>query len=245
MALQLKKKAPKAKKEPAIKKKKKQSFDFKAFQNSLNSLNKDNYGSAPLPVRIFLVAAIIAFVLAMSWFLLINKKLEEIKGEEAQQETLLNEYRDRESKARHLDEYVAQVEQMQSDFVELLNQLPKDKEVSKLLDGINMVGNGSGIRFQDISTPDEVEQEFFIEQPIVITAIGEYHQFGDFVTGISTLPRIITMHDFEIKNQQPSLDVMPQLQLVLQTKTYRSKEIAEEEVKAGAKANDNAAGGTQ
>lgn len=241
MALQLKKKAPKAKKEPAVKKKKKQSFDFKAFQNSLNSLNKDNYGSAPLPVRIFLIIAIMALILVMSWFLLIDKKREEIRGEEALQESLLNDYRDRESKARHLDEYVAQVEQMQNDFVELLNQLPKEKEVSKLLDGINMVGNGSGIRFQDISTPDEVEQEFFVEQPIVITAIGEYHQFGDFVTGISTLPRIITMHDFEIKNQQPSLDVMPQLQLVLETKTYRSKDNTEE----GAKAENKPAGGSK
>lgn len=241
MALQMKKKAPKAKKEPAVKKKKKQSFDLKAFQNSLNSLNKDNYGSAPLPVRIFLIIAIMAFILVMSWVLLVNKKLDEIKAEEAQQEVLLNDYKDRESKARHLDEYVAQVEQMQNDFVELLSQLPKEKEVSKLLDGINMVGNGSGIRFQDISTPDEVEQEFFVEQPIMITAIGEYHQFGDFVTGISTLPRIITMHDFEIKNQQPSLDVMPQLQLVLQTKTYRSKDSLEEE----AQTDNKSAGGAK
>jgi len=85
------------------------------------------------------------------------------------------------------------------------------------------VGSGSGVRFQDISVQAEVEQEFFIEQPIQIIGLGDYHQFGSFVSGIAALPRIITMHDFEIKNPQPSLDRMPELQLVLQTKTYRSK----------------------
>lgn len=230
-----KKKPQKPQKAPAVaKKKKKQSFDFKAFQNSLNSLNKDNYGSAPLPVRLFLIVAIVAFLLAVSWFMLISNKLEEIKIAEDQQTALLNDYKDKESKARHLDEYVAQVEQMEVEFAELLNQLPKDKQVSDLIDGISMVGSGSGIRFQDISTPHEVEKEFFYEQPINITAIGEYHQFGDFITGVATLPRIITMHNFEIKNQKPSLDVMPQLQLVLNTKTYRSKEA--EEVSANANA---------
>lgn len=225
-----KKKPQRVKKSPVVKKKK-QSFDFKAFQNSLNSLNKDNYGSAPLAVRIFLVVALVAFILAMAWFLLISKKLDEIKSAEAQQVTLLEQYKERESKARHLDAYKAQVQQMEVEFVELLNQLPKDTRVSELIQGINMVGSGSGIRFQDISVEAEVEQEFFIEQPIKITAVGEYHQFGDFMTGISTLPRIITMHNFELKNQKPSLDVMPELQLVLNTKTYRSKELAEEEAK--------------
>lgn len=229
-----KKKPQKTQKAPAVaKKKKKQSFDFKAFQNSLNSLNKDNYGSAPLPVRLFLIVAIVAFLLALSWFMLISNKLEEIKIAEGQQTALLNDYKDKESKARHLDEYVAQVEQMEVEFAELLNQLPKDKQVSDLIDGISMVGSGSGIRFQDISTPHEVEKEFFYEQPINITAIGEYHQFGDFITGVATLPRIITMHNFEIKNQKPSLDVMPQLQLVLNTKTYRSKEADEGNANAG------------
>lgn len=54
------------------------------------------------------------------------------------------------------------------------------------------------------------------------------------MSGVAALPRIITMHDFEVKNQQPSLSVMPQLQMVLQTKTYRSKEAVEENAEASA-----------
>lgn len=206
-------------------KKKKQSFDFKKFQAEINSLNGQNYGSAPMAVKIFILIVIFALVLIMSWFLLISKKIDEIKSAEAHQVTLLDTYKEKQSKARHLAEYEKQVEQMKVDFAELLNQLPKDTRVPELVDGINMQGNNSGIRFQDISVQPEVSQEFFIEQPIQIIGLGEYHQFGAFISGIAQLPRIITMHDFEIKNPQPSLDVMPELQLVLQTKTYRAKEV--------------------
>lgn len=221
-----------ATKSKAVVAKKKQSFDFKAFSNSLNSLNKDNYGSAPAPVKAFIIAMMVLAILALAWFLLAKPKLEEIKAAEAQQESLLEQYKEKEAKARHLQEYKDQVEQMRLDFSELLNQLPKDTRVSELIEGINMIGSGSGIRFKDISVTEEVEQEFFIEQPINIKAVGEYHQFGNFVTGIAALPRIITMHNFEVKNTQPSLDKMPELELVLSTKTYRSKEVAEETTEA-------------
>lgn len=232
MKLTKKKSAPKANKKAVVAKKKKQSFDFKAFSNSINSLNKDNYGSAPIPVKIFLIIALVLAIALVAWFAIISKKLEDIKAAEATQQSLLESYREKERKARLLDEYKAQVEEMQVEFANLLNQLPKDTRVPELIEGINMVGSGSGIRFQSIIDEAELEREFFIEQPIKITAIGEYHDFGNFVTGIAALPRIITMHNFEVVNQKPSLDEMPQLQLVLQTKTYRSKEVQEEQVPA-------------
>lgn len=206
-------------------KKKKDSFNAKKFWAEVNSLNGQNYGSAPLTVKAFLLSMLFAAILLAAWFALLNPKREEIKSAEAHQVTLLAEYQQKESKARHLDEYTRQVEQMKVDFSELLNQLPKDTRVPELVDGINMVGSGSGIKFQDISVQPEVEQEFFIEQPIQIIGLGNYHQFGSFVSGIAALPRIITMHDFEVKNQQPSLDRVPELQLVLNTKTYRAKEV--------------------
>ena len=121
---------------------------------------------------------------------------------------------------------------MQGDFRELLNQLPKETRISDLVDGINMAGMNSNIRFQDIKVEPEVSQELFIEQPIRIAAVGDYHEFGHFLSGLAKLPRIITLHDFEVTNPQPSLDHLPELNLVLNTKTYRSKEISE----------DNAAG---
>ena len=225
MKLTKKKTLVKAKKEPAVAKK---SFDFNEFRRSFESLDSQNYGSWPVPVKATLLLFIMGVIAALAWALPISSKIDEITAAESQEATLLETYREKESKARHLDAYKAQVLQMESEFNALLDQLPKDTRVSELVEGINMTGVGSNIRFQDISVEDEVEQEFFIEQPIRIAALGDYHQFGAFISGLAALPRIITMHDFEVNNPQPTLDKVPELTLVLNTKTYRSKEIKEE-----------------
>ena len=243
-------KLSKAKSKKNLSAKKKEAFNFKKFMAEVNSLNAQNYGSAPIAVKVFVLTMLFILILVLAWFLLVSKKLDEIKAAESQQTALLEQYKQQESKARHLEAYEQQVAKMRTDFTELLNQLPKDTRVPELVDGINMVGSGSGVKFQDISVEPEVEQEFFIEQPIQIIALGNYHQFGSFVSGIAALPRIITMHDFEVKNPQPSLDRMPELQLVLQTKTYRAKQVdlsapANANTQNGAQANQANAGGSK
>ena len=202
----------------------KQQFDLQEFRRSFESLDSENYGSWPLPVKVTVIGLIITLIAALGWALPISSKIDEINAAESQQQTLLDSYREKESRARHLKAYQEQVVQMEAEFNTLLDQLPKDTRVSELVEGINMTGVGSNIRFQDISVEPEIENEFFIEQPIRIAALGEYHQFGSFISGLAALPRIITMHDFEVSNPQPTLDVLPELNLVLQTKTYRSKE---------------------
>ncbi len=211
----------------------KKQFNFNDFRRSFESLDTENYGSWPLPVKVTIFGFIIAFIAALSWALPISSKIDEINAAESEQQVLLESYRKKESRARHLEAYKIQVAQMEVEFNTLLDQLPKDTRVSELVEGINMTGVGSNIRFQDISVEAEIENEFFIEQPIRIAAIGEYHQFGSFISGLAALPRIITMHDFEVSNPKPTLETLPELNLVLQTKTYRSKEIAETDAAGG------------
>lgn len=220
----------------------KKQFDLNEFRRNFESLDTENYGSWPLSVKITVIGFIVALIAALSWALPISSKIDEIKAAKSEQQTLLDSYREKESRARHLEAYQAQVIQMETEFNTLLDQLPKDTRVSELVEGINMTGVGSNIRFQDISVEAEIENEFFIEQPIRIAALGEYHQFGSFISGLAALPRIITMHNFEVSNPQPSLDVLPELNLVLQTKTYRSKEAATEVDETGATADDTAGG---
>lgn len=209
----------------------KKSFDLNEFFQSFQSLDTNNYGSWPVPVKITVLLMIVFVVAIVAYFVPINQKREEIRTAEAEKASLLDQYKTKESKARHLAEYQAQVHKMETDFQELLNQLPKDTRISDLVDGINMEGMNSNIRFKDISVEAEIQQEFFIEQPIRIVAIGEYHQFGSFVSGLAKLPRIVTLHNFEINNTKPTLDQLPELELLLNVKTYRSKELSGDDLK--------------
>ena len=118
----------------------KRQFDFREFRRSFESLDSDNYGSWPVPVKITVITVIIALIAALAWALPISSKIDEIKAAEREQETLLDSYREKESRARHLEAYKAQVIQMEAEFNSLLDQLPRDTRVSELVEGINMTG---------------------------------------------------------------------------------------------------------
>ena len=126
----------------------KKQFDINEFRRSFESLDAENYGSWPLSVKITVIGFILALIAALSWALPISSKIDEITAAESEQQTLLTSYREKESRARHLQAYQAQVIQMETEFNTLLDQLPKDTRVSELVEGINMTGVGSNIRFQ-------------------------------------------------------------------------------------------------
>jgi type IV pilus assembly protein PilO len=112
---------------------------------------------------------------------------------------------------------------MEATFEQQLEQLPKETEIPGLVEDINVTGVNSGLKFANIRLEPEVRQEFFIEQPIAIQATGDYHAFGTFVSGIAALPRIVTLHDFNIvatENKEKKSDV-PQVNYEIKAKTYR------------------------
>ena len=107
-------------------------------------------------------------------------------------------------------------------FGALLEQLPKDTEVPGLLEDITEVAYGSGLSMKSISLEPEKVSEFYVELPIRIDVTGDYHDFGSFVSGVAALPRIVTLHDYAIKESEGS-----QLNMVIEAKTYRYKAEAE------------------
>ncbi len=201
--------------------KKKMTFD--KFMQQFNTLDPNNYGSWPLSVKITCWIFIIVFVLAAGYFLAIKGKMDEIANANAQEQNLLNEFREKDSKLRNLQQYQTQLQEMEARFNQQLDQLPKDTEIPGLVEDINLTGVNSGLKFKNIRLEPEVKQEFFIEQPISIDATGDYHAFGSFVSGIAGLSRIVTLHDFTItatgntnkKSEIPSIDYN------LKAKTYR------------------------
>lgn len=208
------------------KKPKKKPFNFQDFVNSFNSLDPQNIGNWPTPVKITIYIFVLLLTLGLAYFALISPLLETINGAKMQQDSLLNEYQEKESKLRNLKLYQAQVEDMEHTFGELLQQLPKETEIPGLVEDINFTGVSSGLRFNNIKVQPEVKQEFFIELPISIEAQGDYHSFGAFVSGLAALPRIVTLHDFVIDALKPeeSKSEIPVLKFKVDARTYRYNE---------------------
>ncbi|AXI01935.1 type IV pilus inner membrane component PilO [Aquirhabdus parva] len=197
-------------------------FSFEEFSNSFKSLDPQNMGNWPLPVKITAFIFIGVFVFVLAYLLLIAPVREDIAAAEAQERSLLNDYRDKDSKLRNLLQYQKQVEEMESTFGQLLQQLPKETEIPGLVEDINYTGVGSGLQFDKINVEKEVTKDFFIELPMTIKGRGDYHSFGAFVSALAALPRIVTIDDFDISPiNDKSKSEIPVLGLTVNAKTYR------------------------
>ena len=204
----------------AVKKKK---MTVEQFFQQFNTLDMNNYGSWPLSVKVTCWIFVFLAVLALGYFVVIKSQLERIANEEAKEQSLLNEFREKDSKLRNLQRYQAQVQEIEANFNQQLEQLPKETEIPSLVEDINLTGVNSGLKFKNIRLENEVKQEFFIEQPISIEATGDYHAFGAFATGIAALPRIVTLHDFtvEASEDKTKKSDIPVVNYSVKAKTYR------------------------
>ncbi|MEB3767296.1 type 4a pilus biogenesis protein PilO [Acinetobacter sp. MD2] len=201
--------------------KKKLSLD--GFIQQFNALDPSNYGGWPVAVKLTCWLFIVLLVCFVGYFALISGQMDAISTAKAQEANLLNDYRDKESKLRNLEQYKKQLVQMQQDFNQQLQQLPKESEIPGLVEDINITGVKSGLKFKNISLDREVTHDFFIEQPILIEATGDYHAFGQFSSVIAGLPRIVTLHDFTITANQPTdkKSEIPVITYTIKAKTYR------------------------
>lgn len=209
---------------------KKKKMTVEQFFQQFNTLDMNNYGSWSWSVKITCWIFIFFLVCALGYFLAIKPKLDVIDGARNQEQTLLNEFKEKDSKLRNLKQYQVQLQQMEANFNQQLQQLPKETEIPSLVEDINIAGTGSGLKFKNIRLENEVKQEFFVEQPISIQATGDYHSFGNFVSSIAALSRIVTMHDFTVTAVAPSekKSDIPVVEYTLNAKTYRYIGVDEE-----------------
>lgn len=202
---------------------KKNKLSFEKFFQQFNTLDMQAYGSWPQSVKLTCWIFIFSLVCLLGYFVLIEPKRATLENAQSMQQSLLNEFKEKESKLRNLKQYQAQLVQMQSDFEQQLAQLPKETEIPSLVEDIHDAGQKSGLKIKNIRLEDEVKQAFFIEQPILIEAQGDYHDFGQFVSRIAALPRIVTLHDVVISTQTDSArkSDIPRVEYSLKAKTYR------------------------
>jgi type IV pilus assembly protein PilO len=196
----------------------------------LQTLDPRDPGRWPLAVRAGAVA--LCFVVltgALTYFFVWDEQRPELQRREDIEQQLRQEFHTKHAKAVNLDLYKQQLKDIERSFGALLRQLPGKTEVPNLLVDISQTGLSAGLEEKLFQPQGEQKKDFYAELPIKIRLTGSYHQFGQFVSGIAALPRIVTLHDIEIKSE--SKDAYDQLSLELTAKTYRY--LDEDEIAAG------------
>jgi type IV pilus assembly protein PilO len=196
----------------------------------LRSLDPRDPGRWPL--AILAGAVLVAFVAAavgLTYFFVWNDQRPALEQRQAEEQQLRQEFHNKHAKAVNLEVYKQQLKDIERSFGALLRQLPGKTEVPSLLVDISQTGLAAGLQEKLFQPEAEQKKDFYAEKPIKIRLTGSYHQFGEFVSGIAALPRIVTLDDIDIKPD--SKDAYDQLSMELTAKTYRY--LDEEEIAAG------------
>ena len=185
----------------------------------LNNLDLSNIGSWPLLVKGVIVAVVAVSVLAAGYFLDVQAQQENLDRIISEENRLKSDFEVKQAKAANLEAYKAQMVEMKDSFGAMIRQLPSKTEVEDLLVDISQTGLASGIEFQLFKPLKERHIEFYAELPITLKMTGTYHQFGEFVSGIAALPRIVTLENISIKGAKSNKN--DTLTMNVTAKTYR------------------------
>ena len=183
----------------------------------LNELDLTNIGDWPAAIKLILIVILCAVVGVGWYFLDIEKQYLALERTEKIEKDLRLDFETKQAKAANLDAYREQLAEMQESFGAMLRQLPNRTEVADLLVDVSQTGLAAGLEFELFQPQGEVPKDFYAELPIKIRVIGDYHEFGEFVSGLAALPRIVTIHDVQI-NPRPKTG---SLVLEATARTYR------------------------
>ena len=184
--------------------------------SQLNELDLRNVASWPLPARLVVIAIIFGAVLGLGYWLDIKDQRMRLEKAEQKETELRQSFEFKAKKAANLQAYEQQLEEMKESFGAMLRQLPNKTEVAELLVDISQTGLASGLEFELFKPQSEIPKEFYAELPISIRVKGDYHEFGNFISGVAALPRIVTVHDVAIEQSKEQ-----GLTMNILAKTYR------------------------
>ncbi|NQX88735.1 MAG: type 4a pilus biogenesis protein PilO [Halioglobus sp.] len=187
----------------------------------INSLEFENVGSWPTPIKALIWLVLFLIVMVGGYYYHIEGLQQQQAKVEAEEEKLKQDFEKKAFQAANLDAYRQQMVEMEESFGALVSQLPSETEVPGLLEDITNKGLLNGLDIASIDLLSERAQDFYVELPISIEASGSYHDLGAFISGMAGLPRIVTLHDFEIV---ATGDDTNNLKMKILAKTYRYKD---------------------
>lgn len=190
----------------------------------LNELDLTNVARWPATAQAVVILLLMTCVIFLGYWFHTKDQLLVLETAEKQEHDLKLVFEKKAKQAVNLEAYEKQLEEMRESFGAMLRQLPNETEVADLLVDVSQTGLASGLEFELFQPGSENPREFYAELPISIRVIGDYHEFGEFISGVAALPRIVTLHNISIGRNGSNSSA---LAMTLTAKTYRYLEDSE------------------
>jgi len=167
---------------------------------NLSEINWDfnTAGTWPLPVKAAIMLFVCAAVVGGGIYFDTLDQLKMLESVEQNEQTLKSEFEVKQKKAVNFQDYQDQLTQIEASLDEMIRQMPTEEEIASLLVDISQTGLASGLEFKLFKPDAPIVKDFYSELPINIQVKGKYEELGLFVSGLASLPRIVTIHNVNI-----------------------------------------------
>ena len=168
---------------------------------ALKDLSLSNTAVWPQQYKIVFCTIIAAAIIGLVWYFFITDQREQLAKLEAEEGNLRSDFETKQGRAANLEPLKQQLAQMEQQLQQMLRQLPSKTEMPDLIIDISQTALATGITNELFQPGPEAPKEFYAEKPIQLRMVGTYHQFGAFVSGVASLPRVVilTMHDISLR----------------------------------------------
>lgn len=191
----------------------------------INDIDWSRIGVWPLAGRMVVWLTAMIVILVVTYIFFVKDLHREFERAAVNERSLKETFQQKAWQAAMLEQYQELMGKMEKDFEFLVSQLPEKTQVPGLLDDIDEKGRDSGLTINSIKLLPEVVGDVYVELPIQISVEGTYHDLGTFVSSVSGMSRIVTLHDYSISRSDtnPSL-----LAMEVTARTYRYKSADDE-----------------
>lgn len=194
----------------------------------LNNLDFAELPNWPMAIKMVFIGFVAVVALGLGYWFDTVAQQDKLAKVVKKQGELKTEFETKQAIAANLPAYRAHKAQIEGMLNMVLKILPEETEVPALVEDISTKGTAAGLVLRSIRLKPELQKHFYIELPMEINVIGNYHDIGSFLSDIASMSRLVTMHDFTIEvvnsferqglpnGRQPGL-----LRLIMTAKTYR------------------------
>lgn len=152
------------------------------------------------PRRIAVYAGAFVVIALVYYWYVYSPAATSLAGKTDRVEQLQQEQIKKSRVASRLEEYRAQVKELDAQLRKAIAQLPDQKEIPDLLSTVSSLGRESGLEIVLFRQKPEVYQDFYAEVPVEMLVRGTYSQVTAFLAKVGELNRIVNVTDIAMRS---------------------------------------------
>lgn len=182
--------------------------------------------SWPTPIRVAVIIACSLFTALICFNYDTQSQLIELQSLKQNEIQLKTVFEAKQKQTGDLHSQQAKSNEMESQWLNMAEKMPKEESASTLLHTISQIGIHYNLEFKSLQLMPKVPQNSFDELPIHIEVIGKYKDLYSFIGELEQLTTLVTLHDFTVSplNNTTTSKSSNRLLMSLLIKAYRPSE---------------------